>query len=358
MLNEGSEEVSKLVEPIFPKIGVVALAGSSDTGKSTILQQLALSLVAGEGDFIGFKLNPTHNSVIFVSTEDDPNSVGVRLKKQNAGRYKADQLRGLRFVFEYDHLPDELDKELKKEKADCVIIDAFGDVFGSGDMNQVGSVRDVLNKFSKLATRHECLFVILHHTGKRTEALTPSKDNLVGSQGFEAKMRAVLILKKDLQDDALRHLCIVKGNYLSASEKEKSYLLRFNENLTFTNTEQRVHLSELSQNNVPLWYNRASALKKSGKTLRDISIQLKQEGFKNCAKSIVGEWLKDSKAETNDVKIGVGNTTAIINDSAVDTLDSDTVFTFEEINAFNPEYDDFDHNEDYISDLKTREEYI
>ena len=67
--------------PIFPKVGLASLVGSSDTGKSTFLRQLALSLALGLDNFVGYKLFPTSRNVIFISTEDDPASTSVSIKK-------------------------------------------------------------------------------------------------------------------------------------------------------------------------------------------------------------------------------------------------------------------------------------
>ncbi len=46
-------ELPKLIDPIFPKVGVVSLVGSSDTGKSTFLRQMALSIAFNFDEFLG-----------------------------------------------------------------------------------------------------------------------------------------------------------------------------------------------------------------------------------------------------------------------------------------------------------------
>ncbi len=71
LLGKNIQVIPKLLEPILPKVGVIALGGSSDTGKSTILRQLAMAIVSKEEDFLGFKLTPEHHSAIYLSTEDD-----------------------------------------------------------------------------------------------------------------------------------------------------------------------------------------------------------------------------------------------------------------------------------------------
>src|SRR5690606_27509894 len=81
LFNFDYQELPKLIDPIFPQIGLASLVGSSDTGKSTFLRQLAISIALGLDKFVGYKLNPIHRNVIFISTEDDPVSTSISIKK-------------------------------------------------------------------------------------------------------------------------------------------------------------------------------------------------------------------------------------------------------------------------------------
>ena len=71
LLNMDIKEIPCLIDPIMPQVGVIALAGSSDTGKSHLLRQLSLAIVSGENEFLGWKINARYKSVIYISTEDD-----------------------------------------------------------------------------------------------------------------------------------------------------------------------------------------------------------------------------------------------------------------------------------------------
>ena len=51
------QELPKLVNPFFQTAGLASLVGSSDTGKSTFLRQLALSIALKKESFLGFQLN-------------------------------------------------------------------------------------------------------------------------------------------------------------------------------------------------------------------------------------------------------------------------------------------------------------
>ncbi|QHT68975.1 AAA family ATPase [Rhodocytophaga rosea] len=247
ILSRGIQEIPTLVDPIFPQVGLVALAGSSDTGKSSWLRQFAIAISLGDSFFLAWKLNLVHFSAIYVSTEDDELAVNFLLNKQTRSRgLPPNRYKNLRFLFDTTSLLEKLDKELTRQPADCVIIDAFTDLY-SGSLNQTNEVRTFLNKYKLLSDKHKCLIIVLHHTGKKTEDLEPSKHNLLGSQGFEAKMRLVIELRTDANQDDLRHLCLVKGNYLSREYKQASYVLRFDENMLFHSTQERTPFEQLSK---------------------------------------------------------------------------------------------------------------
>ena len=249
LLRRGVKELPTLLDPILPQVGLAALAGSSDTGKSSFLRQLAIAVALGDRSFLSWKLHLRHQRAIYVSTEDDDYAVAHLMQKANRSRNLPDKAyKRLTYVFETDNLLDRLQDELDAFAVDLIVIDAFADLYGKS-MNDTNQVRTFLNDFSQLAQQYKCLIIFLHHTGKRTEELEPSKHNLLGSQGFEAKMRLVIELRNAPDDCSLKHLCIVKGNYLPREHKELSYALNFDSNLEFKNTGQRIDFSELKMGN-------------------------------------------------------------------------------------------------------------
>ncbi|MEO6038136.1 MAG: hypothetical protein ABIQ93_06960, partial [Saprospiraceae bacterium] len=132
--------------------------------------------------------------------------------------------------------------------------------------------------FHLLADRHKCLFLFLHHTGKRTENLEPSKNNLLSGQGFEAKMRLVIELRADSISSSSRHLCIVKGNYLSAEHKRESYVLEFlPDKFQFIKTGVRVPFEMLTKNPDDAGrakYEAAVVMRAAGKTQDEIAAHM------------------------------------------------------------------------------------
>lgn len=249
LLNRKIETIPTLINPIIQKVGLVAIAGSSDTGKSSFLRQLCMETCAGNLSFLGFDIEATHHSAIYVSTEDDEEAVSYLLNKQNKSlNIDSSKLSKLRFIFDSENLIENLDEQLNKLPADLVVIDAFTDIYGKS-MNEANQIRTFLNEYGQLAKKHKCLIIFLHHCGKRTENEPPSKNNLLGSQAFEAKMRLVMELRSDKHDPSIKHLCLVKGNYLSSEFKHESYQLTFDENMTFENTNSRVPFELLKTDN-------------------------------------------------------------------------------------------------------------
>ena len=237
----------KLLDPFFKTSGLACLAGGSDTGKSTFLQQLALCVAGGKSECCGFKLNTRYKRALYVSTEDDQNAVHELLISQApALNIDREMLYNLRYYFVTETIIDDLDKSLTENPADLVIVDALADII-KGDLNSNSDVRRSLDPFYNLATKHNCLFIFLHHIGKRTEDTPPSKHNLIGSQAIEGKCRVVVEMREDVERHQYKHLCVVKGNYLRGDIKQASYkVLLDNDTRTFSNTGERVPFSELS----------------------------------------------------------------------------------------------------------------
>lgn len=246
LFNLQREQIPLLLDPFLPQVGISCLAGSSDTGKSMLMRQAAIKIVTGQTSFLDYQLSTRHQSAIYLATEDNDRNTSFLLRRQ-AWQHTANELRGLRFIFDPDAPLKTLAKSLKNRPADLVVVDTFGDVF-TDTLNDSQHVRAFLNPYQQLANEHECQILFLHHTGKRTEDFAPNKSNLLGSQGFEAKMRLVMELRRDHVEPNKRHLCVVKGNYLPSDVKTQSYVLDFDsEHFTFSNSGDRVPFEMLAK---------------------------------------------------------------------------------------------------------------
>lgn len=292
-------DIPCLVEGLFPKVGLVALVGSSDVGKSTLLRQLALCVVGFSPDFLGFPLNVQHQEAIYISTEDDETAIAYLASRQaNRAVDIPPNQDGLRFMFDTSEVLEQLATLLSEQPADLVVVDCFADLYGD-DGNQAGKVRGFLNGYSVLAQRHKCLFVFLHHTGKGKESDVPNKNNAVGSHAFEAKMRMVVELRKDQENPDKKHFCIVKGNYLPESMKRKSIVLEQGDDYWYQPTGETTAFSELAKPAKPNEADNRPALAwsmlENGMLQKDIASQFGvQEGT-------VSKWLKPFKDRSSEV---------------------------------------------------------
>jgi len=281
--NKNYKEVEYLVDKLIPKGTLCALVGESDTGKSSLLRQLAVSMVYGDEDFLGFKMKSSCNNVLYVSTEDGEMATSVWLNKYfGQDKSKDDILSRLNFIFSTDGIISNLRDAVKNNCIDLIIVDSYADLF-TGSMNNSNEVRGFLNQYDNLVNEFGTTVIFLHHTKKSSAGSRPNKNNILGSQGFEAKMRSVMMLTKDNENMSHRHLCVVKNNYMPETNKSESFVLKFNEHLAFDNTGERVDLDELIDED---YLKEAKELKESGESIRAITNKLNDKGYKVSKSSI------------------------------------------------------------------------
>jgi RecA-family ATPase len=285
LFNKNIEVIPSLLEPFLQKTGLASLVGASDSGKSTFLRQLSVSIAMNLKTFLGFPLNSIHNKVIYVSTEDDKNAISVSIGKQV--RYLVDKnpeieltsLENLSFIFETDNLLKVLNKKLIKEPVDLIVIDAFTDVF-SKELNANTQVRQFLNEYDKLAKKHDCLIVFLHHIGKNTLRFAPNKDSIIGSQAFEAKMRVVLELRPNRHNISRKDLWVLKGNFLDPKHKNISHIMNMNDSLIFENTGETDTKLPILKESDPELVKKITEYREAGLSCRKIEDALKDTKYK------------------------------------------------------------------------------
>src|SRR5690349_13078408 len=123
LLNMKEEEIPHLWYPFIPSMGLTALVGSSDVGKSSLLRQLAAAVALKKSEFLGFKLNAKHGRALYFSTEDSKIATSVALKRQIGQDVKPEDLGNLGFILNDDKAYNLISARLKENKHDLVIID-------------------------------------------------------------------------------------------------------------------------------------------------------------------------------------------------------------------------------------------
>lgn len=246
------KELPCLFAPIFLKSGIAVLVGGSDTGKSSLLRQMCMNVATGR-DFLNWKYGGEHHRAIYFSSEDDAQLTANVIRKYNKTmNLPKDAKNNLRFVFdtEPENLCETIATMLAEQPADLIVIDAFADFF-TGNLNDNTEVRKFLRPFKTIAKEANCLIIFNHHTGKRSDERSVSKDNSLGSQAIEAAPRLAIELRKDPTDPDTKHFCVVKANYLPSEYKRKSYAIKMDANLVFATTGERADFAELAKPNKP-----------------------------------------------------------------------------------------------------------
>lgn len=247
------EDLPCLFSPIFLKSGIAVLVGGSDSGKSSLLRQMAMCVATGR-DFLGWKYQGVHHAAAYFSSEDDK-TLTARVVRSYNKTMNLGEMAAQNLLFEFDFTPENIVEKveavLDERPRDLIIIDAFGDAFWGKSLNDNKEVREFYSRFKTVAKKYDCLIVFNHHTGKRTVSYAPDKDNSLGSQAIEAAPRIAIELRQDPADPDTKHFCIVKANYLGSDFKTKSFAIRMDANYVFATTGERVEFSSLVKTTKP-----------------------------------------------------------------------------------------------------------
>jgi len=246
LLEKKNAEIPKLFDPIIPQGVLGVLAGSSDAGKSMFLRQLAICCATGR-DWLGYEYRGKHRGAIYCASEDDENATSVFLNaNNNFFKDSPENWSNFDFTFITDDIVERLDMRLAEKPVDLIVMDCLQDFFNGKDTSDNTQVRAFYKPYDELCKKYGCTIIFLHHISKASEDNVPSKGALHGSQAIEAKPRLVMLLVGDKDDDSIKHLCIVKQNYLGPEWKRESIDLRFDkDSFTFQPTGLRTPLEQL-----------------------------------------------------------------------------------------------------------------
>jgi RecA-family ATPase len=249
LMELGNLEPKYLISPIFPQQGTAVLAGKPDTGKSQFARQLCIQIALGEKSFLDLELNTIHNRSIYVATEDSRDATTYLLSKQLKGLNR-EAVENLRFIFadtlEQKEIIKKLDKALTKTPVDLVVIDSYGDIFTGNDTNNNMAMRNTVKCFGKIAKKHNCLILFVHHINKGAYKIAPGQENIQGGAGLLQKVRLAIQLSEG--EDNIRYFSVVKGNYCPKKFKQNSFILNFSEEkFLFTNSGETIPTDEIGK---------------------------------------------------------------------------------------------------------------
>lgn len=236
-----------LMPPIFPQKGTAVLAGKPDTGKSQIARQLCIHVALGLKQFIGFDLKIKHQRSVYVATEDGMEACSFLYQQQLKGLGQQ-PTKNIQFIiadtFEQEEVLKHLDETLTAAPADLVVVDSFGDIFKGFDSNSNMAMRNTVKIFDRIAKKHNCLILFVHHINKGAYRQAPGQEHIQGGAGLVQKVRLAIQLTQG--EGFLKYFTVVKGNYCPRDYKANAIELEFSEeNFLFTPTGNLVPIEQL-----------------------------------------------------------------------------------------------------------------
>jgi len=110
-----------------------------------------------------------------------------------------------------DAVLESLERKIVQHEPELVVIDSFYSHAPTGtDTNKHTDVAPTLVKLRKLADRHECAIVLIHHTNK-SQSNDPVA-RIAGSTGIVATARHVLMVGTHPENGDVRVIAIAKSN--------------------------------------------------------------------------------------------------------------------------------------------------
>jgi hypothetical protein len=190
-----ADKVEFLLDDLIPMGVVTLLAGASETGKTTLLTELAVSAAMSEYGtaWLGRKVDPDTSSgaVIYLSAEDDSPAF------MQARRVLIEpQARDLRFVgICGDHRPiEEILQSIGRYKnVSLLIVDPAREYLRGGESDSA-AVSALFSALQQFARNTGCAVVLVHHLSKGAtpNSLAQLRRDIRGSQVWVDRPRQIL----------------------------------------------------------------------------------------------------------------------------------------------------------------------
>jgi DNA-binding Lrp family transcriptional regulator len=160
-ISQGSETVEWLVEDLLIKDGVSIFAGMPKSGKSTIVRQLASSVVKGS-DFLDRKVKK--GKVLYLALEESGSLINNQFKK--IGITDDDDIMVHVGPMNEGNPLDNLKEAIRAYGATLVVVDTLILMVHFENMNDYNEVYRKLSQVRNVARDTNCHIICLHHQNK------------------------------------------------------------------------------------------------------------------------------------------------------------------------------------------------
>jgi len=210
--------VEWLVNPYIPKNTFVLVEGEESSGKSTFVSHIVASLSASKEPLSGVFLDRSYIS-LYISTEEDSNAVlAPRFEAQGGNLEKIFMIKNPQEIFSD---LKKLEKIVKKNKIDILVVDPLASITGNIDSNSERDVRQFLEPLiARLSDLNLTLIGIRHH-GKSSKN---ARRKGLGSVAFSSLVRSIITLYEDDSNNNIKYLTHAKNNFGSKQKTRIFYI--------------------------------------------------------------------------------------------------------------------------------------
>lgn len=155
-LKEPDDPVQYRIESLWPSDGTVFVVAQFKAGKTTLVSNLIASLTSGE-PFLGrFTTTPAERNIGFLNFEVSPNQARRWLREtgiKNSEKVRVWNLRGYGSPFSTELMVEDLERSLKENEIEILIIDPFSGAFRNGNSKENDEVKAFLLELETIARR-------------------------------------------------------------------------------------------------------------------------------------------------------------------------------------------------------------
>lgn len=282
------------------------LLGASGVGKTTLYSYLMICLACnvpmfGNPDFKNH--NDTKRPIVIICLEDGAQRMRTLLKSQwqsmvKSGLIAPDNVPNIRYIYEerlLQRTPDGLYFEflpmifqLWDQPPVMIVCDSLLElnaIFGTAG-NDSTSVSQALHPFRALNRQFGCNTLMVNHPQKNSSIYQDEQQQIIGAAAGITSSKAIMKLQKGKSENLLE-FSFVKSTYMPEKFRSKKFVIRRNDDSTFTFLEVKDKSSDDNNEETQINYlqtlNYAKDLHDNQKvgTWKDIAQRLNDEGKKN-----------------------------------------------------------------------------
>lgn len=226
---KGIDNINKVIKEPEPKFlwnGILEgskgiITGVAKTGKTTLAENLAISLSVGKEELLGFKLEGKPRRVAYLNLEENYRIFGRRNRKQIAS-LSSDEKK--LFNKNYLSIPENFPEFLITDedwltvreyvidsKAEVVFLDSLTHMF-EGEIEKSFSAHKFIKKFRETFKGLNVTIVVVHHNTKGNDGPI-TQDNIAGSRVILQEFEFAIGLANIPTNNGGNYMCTLYNKY-------------------------------------------------------------------------------------------------------------------------------------------------